>query len=94
MSERDLFLAALDIDDVKHRAQFLTEQCGSDQDRLKRLQHLLLAKSAAGSFLESAPIPLPPDDATATFGAAADAPPPTSPAKTNTPEQSLPGSTH
>jgi len=51
----------------------LAEQCGADHDRLKRMQHLLLAKSAAGSFLESAPVVAgtPPAEATATFEAAA-----------------------
>lgn len=57
MSERELFLAALDIDDIEKRARFLVEQCGPDLERLKRLQNLLLAKSAAGSFLEPAQSP-------------------------------------
>src|SRR4051794_27800369 len=52
MSERDLFLAALDIDDVDKRACLLAELCGTGRDRLKRLERLLIAKSAAGSFLE------------------------------------------
>src|SRR5580698_8371764 len=70
MNERDLFLAALDIENVEQRAHFLAEQCGADQDRLKRLQLLLLAKSVAGSFLEPTPVAALPANAAATIEAA------------------------
>ncbi len=52
MSERELFLAALDIGDLDARARFLAEQCSDDPEKLQRLQVLLLAQEAAGSFLE------------------------------------------
>lgn len=68
MSERDLFLAALDIDDLQDRARFLTEQCGADEAKLHRLQKPLMAKSAAGDFLEQPVSGLPPAEVAATFG--------------------------
>lgn len=51
MNERDLFLAALDIP-ATERPQFLAQQCGSDADLRRRVEALLQAHVAAGSFLD------------------------------------------
>jgi WD40 repeat protein/serine/threonine protein kinase len=51
MTERDLFLAALDISDPADRAQFVVEKCGPDAELRRKVEALLQAHVAAGSFL-------------------------------------------
>jgi serine/threonine protein kinase len=60
VSERDLFLAALDLPPAD-RDRFLDEKCGADADLRQRVDALFAAHSAAGSFLDP-----PGDEATLT----------------------------
>ena len=52
MSERDLFIAALDRDDPVERDAYLAQACGSDADLRRRVERLLRLHKDAGSFLE------------------------------------------
>src|SRR6516225_7220912 len=52
MSERDLFIAALDRDDPAERDAYLSAACGSDVDLRRRVERLLWLHKDAGSFLE------------------------------------------
>jgi WD40 repeat protein/serine/threonine protein kinase len=52
MSERDLFIAALQKDDPVRRAAFLSSACGSDADLRRRVERLLRLHAEAGSFME------------------------------------------
>ena len=52
MSERDLFIAALERDDPAERDAYLAQACGSDVDLLQRVERLLRLHQEAGSFLE------------------------------------------
>jgi serine/threonine protein kinase/tetratricopeptide (TPR) repeat protein len=52
MSERDIFLAALEIQDRTARDAWLSEQCGADAEMRRRIEELLQAHAAAGEFLE------------------------------------------
>jgi len=55
MSERTIFLEALDIPDPAARAAFLDRECGPDADLRRRVDELLAAHAAApGLFLEPA----------------------------------------
>ncbi len=47
MSDRDLFLTALEIDDLEQRAQFLIEQCGADHELRARVEALLVEHNRA-----------------------------------------------
>jgi serine/threonine protein kinase/tetratricopeptide (TPR) repeat protein len=64
MSERDLFVAALQIADPAERAAWLDRQCANDAALRRRLEGLLQALDQAGSLLENpvvAPPATPPD---------------------------------
>ena len=63
MSERDIFLAALEIHDPAERSAWLAEQCGADAELRQRIEGLLQAHAAAGEFLEqpARDIPTTPD---------------------------------
>ncbi len=52
MTERSIFLDALDIPDPTNRAAFLDSKCGLDADLRQRVDALLAAHAAAGNFLE------------------------------------------
>jgi serine/threonine protein kinase/tetratricopeptide (TPR) repeat protein len=52
MSERDLFIAALERDDPAERDTYLAEACGDDVALLGRVKRLLRLYHGAGSFLE------------------------------------------
>ena len=52
MSERDLFLAALDLDDPRARALALDKACAGDAVLRVRVDALLRSHENAGSFLE------------------------------------------
>jgi hypothetical protein len=52
MNERDIFLAALEIQDHTARDAWLTEQCGADAEMRRRVEALMQAHAAAGEFLE------------------------------------------
>src|SRR5262249_7909040 len=53
MSERDLFIAALQITDPAARAAWLDQQCGADVTLRQRLEVLLQALDQAGSLLDN-----------------------------------------
>jgi predicted ATPase len=52
MSERDLFIAALERDDPAERDAYLAQSCGSDPILRRRLERLLGMLGHVGSFLE------------------------------------------
>src|SRR6516164_177887 len=52
MSERDLFIAALERDDPAERDAYLAQACGGDVDLRRRVEHLLRLHKDAGSFLK------------------------------------------
>src|SRR5262245_14485430 len=52
MSERDLFIAALQIADPAERSAWLDRECGADAGLRQRLEVLLRAFEKAGSLLE------------------------------------------
>ena len=56
MSERDLFIAALERDDPTERDAYLAQACGSDADLRRRVERLLRLHGQAGSFLEQPPV--------------------------------------
>ncbi len=53
MNEREIFLSALDIGDLKEREKYLKSACRGDQGLYDRTVSLLRSSQAAGSFLES-----------------------------------------
>ena len=53
MTERKIFEDSLQIADPQERADYIREACGSDQALAQRVEGLLAAYDAAGSFLES-----------------------------------------
>jgi serine/threonine protein kinase len=72
MSERDIFMALLDLPTAAERAKYLDTTCGSDADLRRRVEKLLGSHEAAGSFLDLTPAsPSGPDHA-ATRGFAPD----------------------
>src|SRR5262245_24410265 len=52
VNERDLFIAALQIDDAAQRSAYLDKACGADADLRHRVDVLLKAFPQAGSFLQ------------------------------------------
>src|SRR5689334_6729093 len=57
MTERDLFIAALQKDDAHQRRDYLREVCGTNRALLERVEGLLRVYEDADSFLESPPSP-------------------------------------
>jgi WD40 repeat protein/serine/threonine protein kinase len=53
MTEREIFLAVLDLPEPAARAQYLDRACSGDPARRARVEALLLAHDTAGSFLGS-----------------------------------------
>jgi tetratricopeptide (TPR) repeat protein len=53
--ERDLFLQVLDIESADQRTRFLDKACAGNPELRARVDALLQAHGAAGSFLEDAP---------------------------------------
>src|SRR5262245_37438227 len=53
MTERDIFIAALQRDDPADRRAYLTEACGHDVGLCARVEDLLVVHDRAASFLES-----------------------------------------
>src|SRR5947207_264934 len=79
MSERSLFLTALDIDDPAARAAYLDEACAGDATLRGQLEALLRSHRGAGQFLEepvvaqlSAAPMAPSPEATVALGPATD----------------------
>ena len=52
MNERDLFIAALQIEDPEGRCAYLDKACGDDSELRQRVESLLAAFEQAGSFLQ------------------------------------------
>src|SRR5947209_16097627 len=62
MTERDIFLAVLDLPDSGAREAYLKSACGGDANRRARVEALLRSHAEAGSFLaEPAVAPALPD---------------------------------
>ena len=55
MSERDIFMALLDLPTAAERAEYLEAACGGDADLRRRVEKLLGSHEAAGSFLDLTP---------------------------------------
>ena len=55
MTDRDLFIAALNLDDPAERQAYLEEACGDDPAARQRVEALFKVYENAGSFLESPP---------------------------------------
>jgi non-specific serine/threonine protein kinase/serine/threonine-protein kinase len=53
MNERSIFVEALDIEDPATRAAYLDRACGDDTAVRQRVERLLKAHDAAGSFLQA-----------------------------------------
>jgi formylglycine-generating enzyme required for sulfatase activity/serine/threonine protein kinase len=66
MTERDIFLALLDLPDPAARAAFLDRACGGDGALRARVEALLRSHDEAGSFLGSPAVELPDPNASAT----------------------------
>ena len=60
MSERTIFLAALEISDPAQRSAYLDQACAGDFARRTYFERLLNAHQEIGSFLESPPPGLEP----------------------------------
>ena len=52
MKERDLFIAAIQIEDAQGRSAYLDQACGGDAGLRRRVEALLVASGQAGSFLQ------------------------------------------
>jgi serine/threonine protein kinase/tetratricopeptide (TPR) repeat protein len=52
MTERELFLQALDIEDPAERAEFLDRECAGEPDLRRQVEVLLKAHEQAGQFLD------------------------------------------
>src|SRR5262245_39046453 len=57
MTERSIFLAALDIDDPARRDEFVADTCGADAQLRAQVEELLQAHQQAGGFM-GRPAPL------------------------------------
>jgi serine/threonine protein kinase/formylglycine-generating enzyme required for sulfatase activity len=66
MTEREIFLAVLDLPDPAARAQYLDGACGGDPARRARIESLLLSHDAADSFLDNPAVNPPAPDPLAT----------------------------
>ena len=55
MTDRDLFIAALELDDPAARRAYLRDACGDDSATRQRVEALVQVYENAGSFLESPP---------------------------------------
>ena len=53
MTEREIFLAVLDLPDPADRSQYLDKVCGDDSAKRARVESLLSSHDSAGSFLGS-----------------------------------------
>jgi tetratricopeptide (TPR) repeat protein/tRNA A-37 threonylcarbamoyl transferase component Bud32 len=64
MTERDIFLAVLDLPDQEARAAYLDRVCGTDPALRAKVEALLRSHEAAASFLDQPAVaPAPPADA-------------------------------
>src|SRR5438270_13215096 len=52
MTERDIFIAALQKEDPAQRQAYLDEACARQPELRQQVEHLLLLHEGAGSFLE------------------------------------------
>src|SRR5262245_65262503 len=56
MSERSIFLAALDIADPALRAAFLQKECRNDHALVRHIEELIAAEAKVGGFLVRPPV--------------------------------------
>jgi len=75
MTERSVFLAALDLNDPAARAVYLDETCAADHGLRRRVDDLLAAHAGSASFMARPAPDLTPPDTTAGFDGADPAPP-------------------
>ncbi len=66
MTEREIFLAVLDLPDAAARTEYLDRVCSGDPARRARIESLLLSHDTADSFLGSPAVNPPAPDASAT----------------------------
>jgi hypothetical protein len=59
MTEREIFLALLDLPDSAARVRYLDRVCGGDRARRARVEALLRSHETAGSFLDSPAVTSP-----------------------------------
>ena len=52
MTERDIFIAALQKEDPAERQAYLDEACAQQPELRRQVEHLLRLHQGAGSFLE------------------------------------------
>jgi tRNA A-37 threonylcarbamoyl transferase component Bud32/tetratricopeptide (TPR) repeat protein len=71
MTERSVFLSALEIDDPAERTAFLDEACGDNPEVRERVEVLLAAHAAAGGFMSRPAVDRVPLDPTVGEPAAA-----------------------
>jgi serine/threonine protein kinase len=73
-SDEAIFAAALGMPDPVRRSSYLNEACARDADQRRRIERLLAASAAAGTFLDPGPprIPLVAGSATERFQACPD----------------------
>jgi hypothetical protein len=72
MTERSIFLAALDIDDPARRAAYVAEACGDDAGLRGRVEDLLKAHEHPGGFMQQpAPAVVTLDEPSAADGTSA-----------------------
>src|SRR5438034_8988698 len=73
MTERDIFLAVLDLPDPTARAAYIDAACGGDNARRARVEALIRSHDAAGSFLAEPAVAAPEPGQAVTRSLAADA---------------------
>src|SRR6516162_1942126 len=59
MSERDIFIAALQKDDPAQRQAYLHEACAGQPELGRQVENLLRLYESAGSFLEKVAVEVP-----------------------------------
>src|SRR5262245_50922883 len=62
MSERSIFIRALEIDDPKERDALLANEGGTDAELRRRIERLVAAHAAAGVTVAKPPAAAPPSD--------------------------------
>src|SRR5262245_59218425 len=62
MSERSIFIRALETDDPAKRADLLSRECGDDVELRRRLERLLSAHTAEGGILDQPAVNEPATD--------------------------------
>src|SRR5438445_10001309 len=74
MTERSIFIAALDIDDAAAQAVYVAEACGSDAGLRQRVEKLLHSHEQADGFMEQPAVAEVPEPAAPSQSAIAEGP--------------------